>query len=615
MRTTMTVTADNITTGSMLPQGSKPSYVWVKNVGTTAVYVAMGLSDTSKSVDDLITEYETAASYQVAKLEAQASTRLAVGSAKFINLFAKDDGLVEVDFTNTDVSPFKVQAKGGDDGNIEPISITDNGTYTASGNVKGYSPVTVAVSKDFYPKAHATLDDASRVEGDDMRVYPIGGTDYYPYVYLGAMPYPAQQGDDYEPCGKYFAGQTQEHTVTTFLDLIDVTTGESVSGYPQRVASNWSVSIVDGGYMKIVSWTVKASGAVSVTTERYNPTYTKPLQDTKDSAAVTGGKLDAYVDASYYIDGGAGESVLLQSLTATANGTYTAPARTAYNEVTVDVQEQPWQPLEDGYSNFWFELTNDTLSPWLNFTEKNNDAVIDWGDGSGEVALDTLTPTHTYAKAGKYIVKVKGVTGLGTQNLTASTDYTNVLRYIECNSEVITVTGVALKYCLGLKEVVFAATITLGSNAFQIDTVLKNVGTLKTSAISQGCFYQCLSLKNIVLQGTTIINTSSFYSCLSLEKIILPSTITEIGQLAFSTCTALSEIHCQATTPPTLGTNAFQGLPSNYIIYVPIGYGETYKSAAGWSTYADHILEEGQTPNRAMLSRLAKETDTDEDMR
>ena len=28
------------------------------------------------------------------------------------------------------------------------------------------------------------------------------------------------------------------------------------------------------------------------------------------------------------------------------------------------------------------------------------------------------------------------------------------------------------------------------------------------------------------------------------------------------------------------------------------------KSANGWSTYADHILEEGQTPNRMMLAKF-----------
>lgn len=632
--------------GKSTVQGAgKWSYAWINNAGETAIYATTEWG--TQTVTERIAEYEAGGAKDIVKLPAGSSKRLRANNRPVI-IFGAEAGMAEVDLTNTDVSPFKVQAKGGDDGNIEPISITDNGTYTASGNVKGYSPVsvsvqpnvgtknielngtytasadqldgyssvTVAVSKDFYPKAHATLDDASRVEGDDMRVYPMGGTDYYPYVYLGAMPYPAQQGDDFEPCGKYFAGQTQEHTVTTFLDLIDVATGESVSGYPQRVAPNWSVSIVDGGYMRIVSWTVKASGAVSVTTERYNPTYTKPLQDTKDSAAVTGGKLDGYVDASYYIDGGAGESVLLQSLTATANGTYTAPARTAYNEVTVDVQEQPWQPLQDGYSNFWIELTDDTLSPWLNFSAKTEDAVIDWGDGSGEQALDTLTPTHTYAKAGKYVVKVKGVTGLARQHPgnIPYTPYIYTLTNVELASEVTTCWEGVFYGCMGLKNAVAYGDLQSTSLfVFTYCASLRNVDFSNVTNIVGSAFYRCLSLENVKISKAVTIGNSAFNMCLCLRSITLPPTLTSIGNTAFQYSQSLTEVHVQATTPPTLGNSVFTGLPGSYIIYVPVGYGETYKAAAGWSTYADHILEEGQTPNRAMLSRLAKAVETDTD--
>lgn len=64
------------------------------------------------------------------------------------------------------------------------------------------------------------------------------------------------------------------------------------------------------------------------------------------------------------------------------------------------------------------------------------------------------------------------------------------------------------------------------------------------------------------------------------------------------------EIHCQAQTPPTLGGEVFTAVLGNYIIYVPVGTAETYKAASGWSTYADHILEEGQTPNRMMLAKF-----------
>ena len=80
----------------------------------------------------------------------------------------------------------------------------------------------------------------------------------------------------------------------------------------------------------------------------------------------------------------------------------------------------------------------------------------------------------------------------------------------------------------------------------------------------------------------------------------------------FNGCVRLAEIPCPATTPPTLGTGVFSGLPSDFIIYVPVGYGETYKAASGWSTYADHILEEGQVRNRAMLANFNDEPEDDE---
>ena len=313
--------------------------------------------------------------------------------------------------------------------------------------------------------------------------------------------------------------------------------------------------------------------------------------------------------------GGSGSAVI-EALSVTANGTYTAPSGVdGYSPVTVDVQEQPWQPLEDGYSNFWFELTDDTLSPWLNFSAKNNDAVIDWGDGSGEVALDTLTPTHTYAKAGKYVVKVKGVTGIDRQ-IDASgvdPDYLKVLTNVELNSEVTTLANATFWQCVCLESCVAHNTnIANNASSFHNCGNLTRVGVTINGAVSNNLFYNCLSLKTISLNNSvTRIGQNAFRNTF-LSTITLPSSVTTINSYAFFDCSQLSEIHVQATTPPTATTVMFSGIPSDYIVYVPVGTDETYKSAAGWSAYADHILEEGQTPNRAMLSRLAKETDTDD---
>ena len=309
----------------------------------------------------------------------------------------------------------------------------------------------------------------------------------------------------------------------------------------------------------------------------------------------------------------------VQPYSITENGTYTAPFSKAYSPVTVDVQEQPWQPLQDGYSNFWFELTDDTLSPWLNFSAKNDDAVIDWGDGSGEVALDTLTPTHTYSKAGKYVVKVKGVTGIDRQHSAPYTAYVEVLKYVEFNNEVVTLISGAFMNCNGLKAVSGTGTvITTAQNAvFTYCSNLKTVDLTINVTQLYAIFFCCMSLNTFTLSNTIEnISANAFKTCLRLSQITIPSSVTQLGSTVFDDCATLEEIHVKATTPPTLGSNTFRGLPADWICYVPVGTGETYKAASGWSAYADHILEEGQTPNRAMLSRFAKavETDTDDDV-
>jgi len=54
--------------------------------------------------------------------------------------------------------------------------------------------------------------------------------------------------------------------------------------------------------------------------------------------------------------------------------------------------------------------------------------------------------------------------------------------------------------------------------------------------------------------------------------------VTSIGGYAFWQCTSLATINCLATTPPTLGTDVFDGVLAADI-HVPAGatgYGTTY---------------------------------------
>ena len=89
------------------------------------------------------------------------------------------------------------------------------------------------------------------------------------------------------------------------------------------------------------------------------------------------------------------------------------------------------------------------------------------------------------------------------------------------------------------------------------------------------------------------IGDSAFYNCDGLFNVIIPESVTSIGADAFRSCAYLRKVIILATTPPTLGTKAFEpdSLGDVPTITVPAGCGDAYKAATNWSTYADHILE------------------------
>ena len=178
-----------------------------------------------------------------------------------------------------------------------------------------------------------------------------------------------------------------------------------------------------------------------------------------------------------------------------------------------------------------------------------------------------------------------------------------------------------------------STTYSIPQNAFAHCTALETVN-LPTGLTSVGywSFYNCTSLesfdfqatlrgigerafgrcafKHIALQeGLTSIGFAAFADCKDLESILLPESLDEIGQIAFQNCTGLTEViipggvssiganafsNCSSlagltvspATPPTLGQGALNG---TYPIYVPAGSVDTYKTADGWSAYADRI--------------------------
>lgn len=113
------------------------------------------------------------------------------------------------------------------------------------------------------------------------------------------------------------------------------------------------------------------------------------------------------------------------------------------------------------------------------------------------------------------------------------------------------------------------------------------------SATSIGiyAFCDCSSLTSInIPKGVISIESFTFNGCSSLTNITIPESVTSIKWNAFNGCTSLESIHCEPTTPPTLGSKALAETSALSAIYVPMESVEAYKAAEGWRDYASAIV-------------------------
>ena len=179
------------------------------------------------------------------------------------------------------------------------LNAVQNGVYVPT---TSYGYGTVNVNVPFYARTDATLADVSTVEGDEMHIEPTAGTSYYPRLFLMATPWPNPESVAPVDVGKLYEPDSGSWEVKPYIDIIDKATGQSVTGYPQQVHTSASFAINSGGYCRVKSWSY-ASDKISVTTTRWNTTYSNPIDDTYATQNDVDDWCSAYATGPYVIYG------------------------------------------------------------------------------------------------------------------------------------------------------------------------------------------------------------------------------------------------------------------------------------------------------------------------
>ena len=194
---------------------------------------------------------------------------------------------------------------------------------------------------------------------------------------------------------------------------------------------------------------------------------------------------------------------------------------------------------------------------------------------------------------------------------------TNILSFKECQY-FTGVTSVSFTECRNLFEIILPNKLkTITSNAFQNCFYIRSI-TIPNSvtSIENYAFSGCSSLASIQWNAKKCnafshkIYSPFYYSrgqivsfmfgdsvehipqflCNSMSKltsVTIPSSVTSIGEGAFSDCSSLYMVYLKNPVPPTLGSDVFSGTKIG-IIYVPTASVDVYKVA--WSDYADKIV-------------------------
>lgn len=130
-------------------------------------------------------------------------------------------------------------------------------------------------------------------------------------------------------------------------------------------------------------------------------------------------------------------------------------------------------------------------------------------------------------------------------------------------------------------------TVTIPDNVIRLGwDAFVSCNSLTSATIGEGItmlqgstFSNCQNLETLILpNGLKSISNGDFYNCYNLPSIIIPNSVNNIGEQAFYGCSSLTEVTCNAVTPPSLDYYSFYNIGNNAVLKVPYGCYNKYNS-------------------------------------
>ena len=314
-----------------------------------------------------------------------------------------------------------------------------------------------------------------------------------------------------------------------------------------------------------------------------------------------GGDTDMY-DLAFIID-------MLVSQGATYNG----PAVISNK---YDDELQMWRMIFDDDVTVLGDVNRETMTIEGPFFVTNSELGLSCN-------IETIILSESVKRIGDYTFA--GCTSLSSVTIPNSVKSIGYLAFFDCNSlrsvtipnSVTTIGDYAFDDCDGLASVNIGNNVTnIGGGAFIHCASLTSI-TIPDSvrSIGDGAFWYCRGgdyidgcyylgndvfvqsfredINDIVIrEGTKYVEAESI-GC--YQTISFPSTTKIIGSYAIfrngggSGDLDLISVTCHAVTPPVINYNEIGHIDDTTVFYVPAQSVNAYKTAPGWSTYADRI--------------------------